>query len=1164
MTRDELLRLIDQAAEEGWKRLDLSGQELTELPPEIGRLTQLETLILGKRKRRWSEFVGNQLKTLPAEIGKLTRLKTLLVEGNQLEALPAEIRQLGQLRILMLSENQLSTLPTEIEQLANLRVLICDENKFTAIPGEVAQLRQLKTLRFYDNSLENVFAQIGQLPALRSLDLGSNQLSSLPPEIGQLPALRSLDLGSNQLSSLPPEIGQLPALRSLDLRFNQLSSLPPEIGQLPALRSLDLRFNQLSSLPPEIGQLPALRSLDLRFNQLSSLPPEIGQLPALRSLDLINNQLSSLPPEIGQLPALQSLNLSNNQLSSLPPEIVQLPALQSLNLSNNQLSSLPPEIVQLTNLRSLNLWNNQLSSLPPEIVQLTNLRSLDLSHNQLSSLPPEIVQLTNLRSLYLSHNQLSSLPPEIVQLTNLRSLDLRSNRLSSLPLEIRQLSKLEKLDLRGNPIPIPPEILGPKELYEDPGDLTEILDFYFQTLDPDESEPLYEAKFLIVGEGGAGKTTLAKKIENADYELQPEEKSTEGIDVIRWNFDHPNGETFRVNIWDFGGQEIYHATHQFFLTKRSLYAVVVDTRQDNTDLYYWLNVVELLSDNSPVFIIKNEKQDRTCQVNERQLRGEFGNLKETLPTNLKGDRGLDEIKAKIQQYIIALPHVGTPLPKIWVRVRACLENYARSCNYISIEKYFELCEQNQFSDQTQMLNLSRYLHDLGVCLHFHEDPILKRIVILKPEWGTTAVYKALDTAEVKENMGRFSRAQLNTIWSDSEYANMQDELLQLMVNFKLCYPIPGSDCEYIAPQLLDIEQPVYDWDDSNNLLLRYHYDFMPKGILTRFIVEMHRFIEHQKLVWKDGVVLNNGSARAEVIEYYHKGEIHIRTSGTHCRDFLTVVSFKLDEINTSYERLKDKCKKLIPCNCSSCGGCQSPYFYSREVLNKFIVDRQPEIQCPKSYSMVNVQGLVDDLAYSFLSERLYLRPGTSWVRAISNASIQLENQVKSWPTQTEKTMKTPKVFISYAHEDEEFKEKLDKMLAGMKRRNVIETWQDRLIVPGDDWYDSIQAAMNEADIALLLISADFIESGFINEEEVPRLLDRRQSEGMRVIPIIVRPCMWTSEPILKKLNALPKDGKPVITFSQDNGDRDQAWTDIAKAIEKLAKDLQAFTPGTGF
>lgn len=150
-----------------------------------------------------------------------------------------------------------------------------------------------------------------------------------------------------------------------------------------------------------------------------------------------------------------------------------------------------------------------------------------------------------------------------------------------------------------------------------------------------------------------------------------------------------------------------------------------------------------------------------------------------------------------------------------------------------------------------------------------------------------------------------------------------------------------------------------------------------------------------------------------------------------------------------------------------------------------------------------------------------------------------------------------KVFISYAHEDEvQFKDKFLNMLGGLQRRGLIDAWEDRQIRPGDDWYAEIQKAMHACDMAVLLISDDFINSRFINEEEVPKLLKRRQSEGMRVVPIIIRPCPWDLEPMFRGLQALPKDGKPVITFPNDNGERDQAWTDVAKELAKFAKELQ--------
>ena len=490
---------------------------------------------------------------------------------------------------------------------------------------------------------------------------------------------------------------------------------------------------------------------------------------------------------------------------------------------------------------------------------------------------------------------------------------------------------------------------------------------YYRQISEQKIEQLYEAKLLIVGEGGAGKTSLAKKIEDEQYQLVAAEQSTEGIDIIQWKFPLSNGKEFRVNVWDFGGQEIYHTTHQFFLTKRSLYILVADSRKEDTDFFYWLNVVELLSDTSPILIVKNEKQDRQREINERQLRGEFLNLQETLATNLEDNRGLPEIKQAIQHYISQLPHVGTELPNTWVKVRKALEVNPR--NHITLEEYLELCQEHGFTRYEDKLQLSGYLHDLGVCLHFQEDDLLRKTVILKPTWGTDAVYKVLDNERVIQNLGKFDREDLAGIWHEEKYATMRPELLRLMMNFKLCYEIPSNPNTYIAPQLLSPNQPEYEWDETDNLLLRYTYEFMPKGILTRFIVEMHRWIQDQTCLWRTGVVLcqedsdkTKNTTRAEVIELYHRKEIRIRVSGNRRRDLLTTIRHELDKIHASYERLK--CSTLVPCNCTTCNGSQTPHFYPLQILYKFRDDRQHQIQCQASYEMVSVRELIDDITES--------------------------------------------------------------------------------------------------------------------------------------------------------------------------------------------------------
>ncbi|QMS88045.1 leucine-rich repeat domain-containing protein [Nostoc edaphicum CCNP1411] len=1005
------------------------------------------------------------------------------------------------------------------------------------------------------------------------LDLSGKGLTTLPPEIGQLTNLRSIDLTSNKLRSLPPEIGQLTKLQSLDLGSNQVSCLPPKIVQLTNLQLLDLSSNQLSSLPPEIVQLTNLRSLNLTWNQVSSLPPEIGQLTKLELLFLTWNKLSSLPSEIVELTNLQTLDLSINQLSSLPPEIVELINLQSLSLGMNKLSSLPPEVVELTNLQTLDLTWNKLSSLPPEIIKLTNLQTLNLSRNQLSSLPPEIVKLTNLQTLNLSDNKLSSLPPEIIELTNLQTLNLSDNQLSSLPSEIRQQPNLNKLDLRSNPVPIPPEILGSKDLKQDPGDVNEILDFYFRVQDPAETEPFYEAKFLIVGEGGAGKTSLAKKIKDENYKLQPDEKSTEGIEVIQWHFTLPNGKDFRVNIWDFGGQEIYHQTHQFFLSKRSLYALVADTRKENTDFYWWLKVVELLSDKSPVFIIKNEKQDRQCEVDGGQLRGEFSNLEKILATNLDTNRGLAEIKDAIQLYISNLDHIGTPLPKLWVRVRAALENYSR--NYISFAEYCNLCQLNNLTDRKDMLRLSSYLHDLGVCLHFQDDSTLKHYVILKPEWGTTAVYKVLDNQTVKQNLGCFTKEGLEDVWKRSEYADMHDELLQLMMRFKLCYKIPGRRDTYIAPQLLSIEKAEYTWDDRNNLILRYTYTFMPKGILTHFIVETHPWIEQQKLVWKSGVVLNKDQTRAEIIEKYNQREIQIRVAGNRKKELMAVVTHELEKIHNSYERLQYQ--TLVPCNCETCKNLPTPYSYSLEKLNKRLSDRRYQIECENSYEMVDVRRLIDDVMFQAIKTDGELNPQVAQLQSEleQERNESLTHRLRDSEEEQKKIVNShsamefeKEIFISYAWggESEQFVNKLD----GTFQAKGIKIIRDKRDLGYKGLIKVFMERIGRGKCAIVVISDKYLKSPNCmfelvqiakNGEFYNRIFPIVLSDAQIYNPIARLQYIKHWEDKIKELD----EGMRSVSAANLQGFREEIdqYTEIRNTIAELTnllKDMNTLTP----
>ena len=981
-------------------------------------------------------------------------------DDKKLTQIPVEVFELKQLEILNLRNNLLKSVPESITKLQNLTGLYLTSNRLTEVPMSITKLQSLTGLDLRDNQLTEVPESIAKLQNLTGLDLSGNQLTKVPESITGLQNLTGLDLRDNRLTEVPESITKLQNLTELDLRDNRLTEVSESITGLQSLTGLDLTSNQLTEVPEAIDKLQNLTGLYLSGNQLTEVTESITGLQSLTRLDLRGNQLTEVPESITKLQNLTGLGLSYNQLTEIPESIDKLQNLTVLYLSDNNLTEVPESIAKLQSLTELGLSDNQLTEVPEPITQMQNLAVLYLSGNQLTGVPESITKLQSLTELDLSDNNLTEVPESIAKLQNLTELDLSDNNLTEAPESITRLQNLTELDLRDNPIETPP-----LEIVENG---IEAIKDYFRQIEAEGEDYLYEAKLLIVGEAGAGKTTLAKKIENPEYELRSAEESTEGIEVIQWEFQMKNGQPFRVNIWDFGGQAIYHATHQFFLTKRSLYALVADIRKEDTDFYYWLNLVELLSDNSPLLIIKNEKKDRHREINEHQLRGQFMNLKETLATNLATNRNLLEILAEIKHYISNLPHVGAGLPKTWVKVRETLEDDPR--NYISFDEYLDICEQNNFTQLKDKLQLSGYLHDLGVCLHFQEDPLLKNTVILKTEWGTDAVYKVLDNKTVIRNLGRFTRADLANIWHEEKYANMHDELLQLMINFKLCYKIPKSKDTYIAPQLLTENQPEYEWDETNNLILRYTYEFMPKGIITQFIVAMHSLIANQKYVWRSGVILEKDQTKAEVIEYYYgKREVKILIAGKHKKELMTIVAYELDKIHDSYERLKYS--KLIPCNCATCKDNQEPYFYPFETLQKFTEDRQESIQCQKSYQMVNVWGLIGDIMgkEKIFGKEKVLNPGVGRAKPVSTTEQEKEIFISyAWGgkseeivNQLDKTFQEKGITIVWDKQDLDFKGRIKEFMERIGRgKGVIVVISEKYLESENCMFELVQIAQN--------------------------------------------------------------------------------------------------------
>ncbi|MCA9964784.1 MAG: leucine-rich repeat domain-containing protein [Anaerolineales bacterium] len=640
-------------------------------------------------------------------------------------------------------------------------------------------------------------------------------------------------------------------------------------------RKLNLGGFGLVTLPSEIEHLVGLKELFLADNQLTTLPSEIGSLNRLEELNLNINLLATVPPVVWELKSLEVLKLNENQLTAIPSQISQLTKLWWLYLAHNQLATLSPAICQLTNLNWLDLGNNQLKVLPPEVGSLTWLDTLDLHDNQLTTLPPDIGKLKTLTSLDLHNNQLVTLPPEIGQLAELTHLWLDNNCLTTIPYELTELGNLQELELGGNPnLSIPPEIVAqtnnPETIFD-----------YLRQQQEELSYQLNEAKLILVGQGGVGKTSLVKQLLGKGFDEA--ENQTEGINIENWSLavNRPQQGVVHValNIWDFGGQEIMHATHQFFLTQRSLYLLVLDARQgeDEGRVEYWLALINSFAPDAPVLIIINKSDQHRLDINRRGLQQKYPNIKGFVRTSARDGTGMEQLKTEIATLLATMPHVDSPFPASWMQVKQSLVAMQTDRHYLPYAEYEALCRKSGVAEESSQTTLIRFLHDLGIVLNFNDDDRVRDTSVLNPNWVTKGIYAILNSQALQQKHGLLARNEIRDLLPGAYPRQQQHFLLEMMLKFELAFELSDRQ-RLLVPDLISKEQPDFDWDDSNALQFAYQYRVLPRNILHRFMVRQHQRID-PVVRWRTGVMLHDDGFTALVKADIKAATIHISIIG---------------------------------------------------------------------------------------------------------------------------------------------------------------------------------------------------------------------------------------------------------------------------------------------
>lgn len=869
-------------------------------------------------------------------------------------------------------------------------------------------------------------------------------------------------------------------------------------------------------------------TVDLSNRTLHEIPAHILIDSSIEVLILDNNYIVEIPDEIGNLENLSELSLNGNPIQKISKEISTLSKLVTISLANISIRDIPEEIYAIKSLKNLYLYNNEISKIDKRIKNLEALEILIISNNNLFELPLELEQLRELQELDVSRNQIFKIDSSVLNLSELELLDLSYNQISEFPHLVNELPALVNLSLRGNPLELPPPELS-FEKYNDDSNIGKIRQ-YFREYFGAKSDFLFEIKLLLVGEGRVGKTSVSKKLSIPKYFLKDEE-TTYGIEIKPWiiskkeftrktkNSHFKPKKNLRVNIWDFGGQEIYHATHQFFLTKRSLYILVTESRQEDKyeDFYYWLNCIKVFGDNSPVIIVQNKCDQPIKDLPLKEFKSSFPNIQVLQRVSCMNNLGISDLKNIIKELVIdpnIFPHIGSQLPKVWVDVRNEIEKIQdKGVDYIDYQSYLKICLKYEMNEERANF-LVDFFNDIGVLLYFRDDWDLKDTVFLNHAWVTNSVYKVLDNKEIISKHGKFTTRDLEKVWKVKRYYNKRRELLSLMKKFELCFEISSNT--YLVPQLLEVDEVSYTWDESkDNIRIYYQYKFMPKGILTRLIVKRHNDILNSKY-WRHGVILEYAETQALIKEKFFDRQITIDLQGKNKKLLLESIKKSIKEIHADFHNIEFE--EMVPCICGECRHSTNPHYFKSSELYLRKNRNKETIECYNSFENIRIEEIL--------------------------SKTELKSDF------SENATKDNSIFISYAHADKEWLNKVIKHLTVLKKEGYhLEIWSDEKIGVSQNWRNEIYDALHKAKIGILLISTDFLSSDFIMDNELPMLLANAMNNGTHIMPIVLKPSRFNKHKIISSFQAVNDPSKPLSALSE--AEQDNILVNLADSVEDI-------------
>ena len=569
-----------------------------------------------------------------------------------------------------------------------------------------------------------------------------------------------------------------------------------------------------------------------------------------------------------------------------------------------------------------------LSSVPWRVGELKHLILLDLDGNRLETIPEVLTQLPRLQGLFLNRNQIREIPLWFSRLSNLQVVALANNRITNLPDLMAQMTNLKLIELRGNPLP--------EEFAGVASQGAKALRRYLRLAGKEGVNPR-TTKVVLLGEPKSGKTTLLEALKGNPKPCDPGRNETLGVNIVTIAVTNPLvQEPLFVSIWDFAGQHIEHATHQFFLTEGATYVILWNARQGiesgKRDLWYWLELLKMRV-RDPKFLVVATHTERTpADLNVSDIEETYPGFQGHFPVDLATLKGFEALRGKIVEVAAQSPSLNVKWPAAWLVVRDEIRNIRGTRPLMTPSEFQTLMNEKGLAGQ-EARDLASQLHNLSEILYFQDRGELSKFVILNVEWAAELIALVVRSDEVRRQGGILTRTDLDRLWEHAHLTpEVQVHLINLMDWFDLTYAtgaaqeigivveaLPYTRSEALKEVTFPTGRPTIEVIFRFPLLQRR----LPPGIPTWAIARAHRFSTHRP--WRDAAFFEDKETNsfAEIRASDTKKEVRLRVTA----DFPAFFFGRLEAIlRDTFKRYPGAVpERRLPCNCRA--GCPHSYLY---------------------------------------------------------------------------------------------------------------------------------------------------------------------------------------------------------------------------------------------